>query len=228
MRSISSKLSSWARSWLCLGRVVLAVPEYSDSCACGKKSAEESRGNPIRSPEHGPCGRRLRRAGPRPIFVMRGAVIGAAAECRFDKDMTDDETELWGPSLSSGVRAAGTAGRTHGEIGGRGLSPLQHRGGGGKRLSHHAGRRGVPRGGPGDHGRGSPAGRARPSGRGWATASSCTAASPAAPSSAAFVLADGVEVAGASMEHGLLHIDLRRAVPETVVQTIRIGRADRK
>ena len=38
-----------------------------------------------------------------------------------------------------------------------------------------------------------------------------------------FVLADGVEVAGASMEHGLLHIDLRRSVPETVVQTIRIG-----
>ena len=38
-----------------------------------------------------------------------------------------------------------------------------------------------------------------------------------------FVLADGVEVAGANMEHGLLHIDLRRAVPETVVQTIRIG-----
>lgn len=40
----------------------------------------------------------------------------------------------------------------------------------------------------------------------------------------AFVLADGVEVAGASMENGLLHIDLRRSVPETVVQTIRIGR----
>jgi HSP20 family molecular chaperone IbpA len=38
-----------------------------------------------------------------------------------------------------------------------------------------------------------------------------------------FVLADGVQVAGASMEHGLLHIDLRRSVPETVVQTIRIG-----
>lgn len=38
-----------------------------------------------------------------------------------------------------------------------------------------------------------------------------------------FVLADGVEVGGASMEHGLLHIDLKRAVPETVVQTIRIG-----
>jgi HSP20 family molecular chaperone IbpA len=39
----------------------------------------------------------------------------------------------------------------------------------------------------------------------------------------AFVLADGVEVAGASMENGLLHIDLRRMVPETVVQTIRIN-----
>jgi HSP20 family molecular chaperone IbpA len=39
-----------------------------------------------------------------------------------------------------------------------------------------------------------------------------------------FVLAEGVEVAGASLEHGLLNIDLRRAVPETVVQTIRIGR----
>ena len=42
-----------------------------------------------------------------------------------------------------------------------------------------------------------------------------------------FVLADGVEVGGAHMEHGLLHIDLRRVVPETVVQTIpiRSGRA---
>ena len=39
-----------------------------------------------------------------------------------------------------------------------------------------------------------------------------------------FVLADGVEVAGANLDHGLLNIDLRRAVPETVVQTIRIGR----
>ncbi len=37
-----------------------------------------------------------------------------------------------------------------------------------------------------------------------------------------FVLADGVEVAGASMEHGLLHVDLKRAVPDTVVQTIAI------
>lgn len=39
-----------------------------------------------------------------------------------------------------------------------------------------------------------------------------------------FVLADGVEVAGANLDRGLLNIDLRRAVPETVVQTIRIGR----
>lgn len=39
-----------------------------------------------------------------------------------------------------------------------------------------------------------------------------------------FVLADGVEVAGAGMEHGLLHIDLHRSVPDTVVQTIKIGR----
>ena len=37
-----------------------------------------------------------------------------------------------------------------------------------------------------------------------------------------FVLADGVEVAGAELEHGLLHVDLKRAVPETVVQTIQI------
>ena len=39
-----------------------------------------------------------------------------------------------------------------------------------------------------------------------------------------FVLAEGVEVAGATMENGLLHIDLRRAIPEPVVQTIRIAR----
>ena len=39
-----------------------------------------------------------------------------------------------------------------------------------------------------------------------------------------FVLADGVEVAGAQLENGLLHIDLSRAQPETVVQTIAIRR----
>ena len=39
-----------------------------------------------------------------------------------------------------------------------------------------------------------------------------------------FVLAEGVDVAGAEMENGLLHIDLTRAVPETVVQNITITR----
>lgn len=39
-----------------------------------------------------------------------------------------------------------------------------------------------------------------------------------------FVLADGVEVGEAVMETGLLHVDLTRAQPETVVQTINIKR----
>ena len=42
-----------------------------------------------------------------------------------------------------------------------------------------------------------------------------------------FVLADGVEVAGASMENGLLHVDLRRQMPESVVQTIQIGKGEK-
>ncbi len=37
-----------------------------------------------------------------------------------------------------------------------------------------------------------------------------------------FVLAEGVEVGEASMENGLLHIDLNRAEPDRVVQTVRI------
>lgn len=37
-----------------------------------------------------------------------------------------------------------------------------------------------------------------------------------------FVLADGVEVGEAVMENGLLHVDLTRAKPETIVQTINI------
>lgn len=37
-----------------------------------------------------------------------------------------------------------------------------------------------------------------------------------------FVLADGVEVGEAVMENGLLHVDLTRAMPETIVQTIQI------
>ena len=40
----------------------------------------------------------------------------------------------------------------------------------------------------------------------------------------AFVLADGVEVVGATMENGLLMIDLRQAKPENVVRTISINR----
>lgn len=40
-----------------------------------------------------------------------------------------------------------------------------------------------------------------------------------------FVLADGVEVSGATMENGLLHVDLKRAVPESVLQTIQIRKA---
>ena len=38
-----------------------------------------------------------------------------------------------------------------------------------------------------------------------------------------FVLADRVEVAGATLDHGLLHIDLRRRQPEITVQQIKIG-----
>ena len=40
-----------------------------------------------------------------------------------------------------------------------------------------------------------------------------------------FVLAEGVDVAGATMENGLLHVDLKRSVADPVVQTIRIERA---
>lgn len=37
-----------------------------------------------------------------------------------------------------------------------------------------------------------------------------------------FVLAEGVDVGEAIMENGLLHVDLTRVVPDSVVQTIRI------
>ncbi|WP_411891570.1 Hsp20 family protein [Yoonia sp. SDW83-1] len=37
-----------------------------------------------------------------------------------------------------------------------------------------------------------------------------------------FVLADGVDVGEAVMENGLLHIDLTRAIPDRIVQTINI------
>lgn len=39
-----------------------------------------------------------------------------------------------------------------------------------------------------------------------------------------FVLADGVEVGAATIENGLLHIDLQRTEPESVVQTIKINK----
>jgi HSP20 family molecular chaperone IbpA len=39
-----------------------------------------------------------------------------------------------------------------------------------------------------------------------------------------FVLAEGVEVGEAAVENGLLHIDLERAEPEMIVQTIPINR----
>jgi HSP20 family molecular chaperone IbpA len=37
-----------------------------------------------------------------------------------------------------------------------------------------------------------------------------------------FVLADGIEVVGASIDSGLLHIDLKRVLPETRVRTVEI------
>jgi HSP20 family molecular chaperone IbpA len=40
----------------------------------------------------------------------------------------------------------------------------------------------------------------------------------------AFVLAEGIEVAGAVMENGLLHIDLARTVPDPVVRTVKISK----
>lgn len=40
-----------------------------------------------------------------------------------------------------------------------------------------------------------------------------------------FVLADGVDVGEAVLENGLLHVDLTRSVPDSVVQTIKIKRS---
>lgn len=41
----------------------------------------------------------------------------------------------------------------------------------------------------------------------------------------AFVLADGIEILGATMDNGLLHIDLNRPIPEPKVTNIEINRA---
>ncbi|MBM3600756.1 MAG: Hsp20 family protein [Alphaproteobacteria bacterium] len=40
-----------------------------------------------------------------------------------------------------------------------------------------------------------------------------------------FVLAQGIEVVGAELDNGLLHVDLKRPSPETRVQTVRIKSA---
>jgi HSP20 family molecular chaperone IbpA len=40
-----------------------------------------------------------------------------------------------------------------------------------------------------------------------------------------FVLADGIEVTGATLDNGLLHIDLVRQVPEPEVRTVKIVKA---
>ncbi|MBU6234254.1 MAG: Hsp20 family protein [Alphaproteobacteria bacterium] len=42
-----------------------------------------------------------------------------------------------------------------------------------------------------------------------------------------FVLADGIEITGAVLDNGLLHIDLKRVVPEPQVQKIKISKADK-
>ncbi|EKE44139.1 hypothetical protein OCGS_1655 [Oceaniovalibus guishaninsula JLT2003] len=42
-----------------------------------------------------------------------------------------------------------------------------------------------------------------------------------------FVLADGVEVTGAGLENGLLHLDLKHALPERTVRRIEITDAPR-
>lgn len=41
----------------------------------------------------------------------------------------------------------------------------------------------------------------------------------------AFILSDDIEVVGASLDNGLLNVDLRRLLPETTVQTIKIQTA---
>ena len=41
----------------------------------------------------------------------------------------------------------------------------------------------------------------------------------------AFVLAEGIEVTGAGLDNGLLHVDLQRIVPEPEVRTIKIQNA---
>lgn len=42
----------------------------------------------------------------------------------------------------------------------------------------------------------------------------------------AFILAEGIEVKGANLDSGLLHIELQRPVPEVRIKTIKIENAD--
>jgi HSP20 family molecular chaperone IbpA len=42
-----------------------------------------------------------------------------------------------------------------------------------------------------------------------------------------FILADGIEIAGATLDNGLLHIDLKRIVPESQVQKIKISKPEK-
>lgn len=42
-----------------------------------------------------------------------------------------------------------------------------------------------------------------------------------------FVLAEGIEVVGAWMDNGLLHVDLKRPLPESRVRTVAIRTADK-
>lgn len=43
-----------------------------------------------------------------------------------------------------------------------------------------------------------------------------------------FVLADGIEVSGADLDNGLLHINLERLIPESNAVKIKINQADKK
>ncbi len=43
-----------------------------------------------------------------------------------------------------------------------------------------------------------------------------------------FVLAEGIDVVGANLDNGLLHVDLRRPLPESQVRNIPIGRTGGK
>ena len=52
--------------------------------------------------------------------------------------------------------------------------------------------------------------------------SSFTAASRHGNSNAAFLLAEGIEVLGADLDNGLLHVSLKRPVVETHSRTIEI------